>query len=236
MLAVERAAGLVSLLSALQLADSFFPSGLYTLSHGLESFIQYGWVARGAELEPLIEDYLTAVVGGADAVAAAEASRLATVGDVATILDVDRRLLSMKLAHEAAVSSVRTGRQLLTMARSLSQDHMLEQYAGHVNAGQAPGTYAVALGVFGAAWGLPPAQVALVELYSFTTGLLGAALRTMRLGHVEAQGILHRLKPVIGALAQQAARTGYRDMCAFAPAIELMQMRHERAEVRLFAS
>jgi urease accessory protein len=34
---------LLALLRALQLADSFFPSGLYTLSHGLESFVQLGW-------------------------------------------------------------------------------------------------------------------------------------------------------------------------------------------------
>ncbi|MGH8900950.1 MAG: urease accessory protein UreF [Egibacteraceae bacterium] len=231
-----REEGVHALLGALQLADSFFPSGLYTLSHGLESFVQSGWVASGEELEALMEDYLTAVVGSADAVAAAEAARCAAAAAVATILEVDRRLFSMKLAHEAAVSSVRTGRQLLTMARDLCEDSTLERYAGRVSADQAPGTYAVVLGVFGGAWGLSPAEVALVELYCFATGLLGAALRTMRLGHAQAQGILHRLKPVIGVLAQQAARTGYQDMCTFAPAIEIMQMRHERAEVRLFAS
>ena len=33
---------LASLLASLQLADSAFPSGRYTLSHGLESFAQSG--------------------------------------------------------------------------------------------------------------------------------------------------------------------------------------------------
>lgn len=225
---------LTSLLGALQLADSFFPSGLYTLSHGLESFVQRGWVERPEQLEVLIEDYLAAVVGSADAVAAAEAARFAA--DVTTVAEIDRRLYSTKLAHEAAASSVRTGRQLLTTARGLCSDPPLERYAEQVERGQAPGTYAVALGVFGAAWGLPPVQVALVELYSLTTRLLGAALRTMRIGHTQVQGILRRLGPVIGDLAQQAAHTSYEDLWASAPAIEIMQMRHERAEVRLFAS
>ncbi|MGH8895810.1 MAG: urease accessory protein UreF [Egibacteraceae bacterium] len=232
----EAAGGLFSLLGVLQLADSFFPSGRYTLSHGLESFVQCGWVEDPADLEALIEEYLTAVVGGADAVAAAEAARCAAAADVATIVEIDRRLHSMKLAHEAAVSSVRTGRQLLATARGLCASPPLERYADRVSASQAPGNHAVALGVFGAAWGLTPAEAALVELYSFATGLLGAALRMLRLGHTQAQGILRRLGPSLDALAQQASCTSYEDMRAFAPAVEIMQMRHERADVRLFAS
>lgn len=232
----ETADGLETLLGVLQLADSFFPSGAYTLSHGLESFVQCGCVEGLQDLEALIEDYLTAVVGSADAVAAAEAARYAVAADVTTIVEIDRRLLAMKLAHEAAVSSARTGRQLLATAQGLCTHPVLERYAVQVDDGHAPGTYAVALGVFGAAWSLTATQVALVALYSFTTGLLGAALRMLRLGHVEAQDILHRLKPVLGVLAQQAAATPYEEMRTFAPAIEIMQMRHERASVRLFAS
>ena len=42
------------LMAALQFSDSFFPSGLYTLSHGLESFVQAGLAAR--DVEPLLAD------------------------------------------------------------------------------------------------------------------------------------------------------------------------------------
>jgi urease accessory protein UreF len=58
----------------------------------------------------------------------------------------------------------------------------------------------------------------------------------MRVGHLQVHGVLHRLGSVLALVARQAARTSYQDMCTFAPAIEIMQMRHERAEVRLFAS
>lgn len=231
-----QARDLFALLGAFQLADGLFPSGRYTLSHGLESFVQSAWVALPDQLEALLEDYLTAVVSRADAVAAAEAARFAAAGNFVTIVEIDRRLRSTKLAHEAAVSSVRTGRSLLTVARALCDYPVLEWYADQVNADQAPGNYAVVLGVFGAAWGLCPVQVALVELYSFTAGLLGAALRMLRLGHIETQQMLHRLKPLLGALAHQAACTGYEELYTFAPAIDIMQMRHERATVRLFTS
>lgn len=226
----------VSLLGALQLADSFFPSGLYTLSHGLESFIQQGWLRSPDELADLLEDYVAGMIGSADVVATAEVAKLASSGDVATIVLIDEYLASMKLAHEAALSSRRTGRSLLGLARALTDDPTLVRYADLVETDQAPGSYAVALGVLGAAWGLPPRDVALVELYSFVTGLLGAALRTMRLDHIQAHNILHRLKPRLAVLAQQASETSYHDMTSFAPAIDIMQMQHERATVRLFAS
>ncbi|HNP72492.1 MAG TPA: hypothetical protein PKK15_15330, partial [Kouleothrix sp.] len=46
-----------SLLAALQLADSFFPSGLYTQSHGMEAFVSAG-VAGPAQVAPLLASYL----------------------------------------------------------------------------------------------------------------------------------------------------------------------------------
>src|SRR5258706_604253 len=58
-----------ALLAILQLADSFFPTGMYTQSHGLESFIAAG--VTGAErLGPLLDSYLLHVAGPGDALAA----------------------------------------------------------------------------------------------------------------------------------------------------------------------
>ncbi len=226
----------LTLLGALQLGDSFFPTGLYTLSHGLESFVQGDAVQVHENLADLIEDYVVSVTGPSDAVAAAGAAAAVAAGEVATLIEIDRRLASMKLAQETAVASRRTGRRLLSLARGLSEDPTLREYAAGAERGEAPGSYAVALGALCGAWGLSPDQAALVDLYSFVTGLLGAALRILPIDHVRSQEILHRLKPVVAAVAREAAGTPYEDMWTFAPAIDLNQMRHERAEIRLFAS
>ena len=101
---------------------------------------------------------------------------------------------------------------------------------------EAPGNHAVVFGVMSAAWGLEPAQAAAAELHASLTGLLGAALRLMRIDHHDAQGILSRLRPLIVEGALVAARTDYHEMSAFAPMIEIMQMKHETSHLRLFAS
>jgi urease accessory protein len=226
----------LALLGALQLGDSFFPAGLYTLSHGLESFVQAGAVQSPEDLASLLEDYVVSVGGPSDAVAAAAAATAVTAGEMVTLIEIDRRLASMKLAHETAIASRRTGRRLLSLARELSENPTLLEYAGGVKRGEAPGSYAVALGALCGAWGLSSRQAALVDLYSLVTGLLGAALRILSLDHVRSQAILHRLKARLVAEAHEAADTSYLDMWTFAPAVDFHQMLHERAELRLFAS
>ena len=227
---------IAALLSALQLGDSFFPSGRYTLSHGLESFAQSGALADVADVETVLTDYLTHAVARSEAVAVAAANRAAACGDLGTVIAVDELLFAMKLATEASVSSTRTGRQLLITACRLSDDPILAAYQREVAECTAPGNQAVALGVLSAPWGIGPAEAAAIELHAYVTGLLGAALRLVRIDHAQTQSILHRLQPVAASAAVTAAQTDYRQMSSFAPVIEIMQMRHEGSYLRLFAS
>ena len=53
-------------LALLQLADSGFPSGAYTLSHGLETLVADGWVAGAADLGELIRTVLADRAAKAD--------------------------------------------------------------------------------------------------------------------------------------------------------------------------
>jgi urease accessory protein len=227
---------LLGLLGTLQLGDTFFPSGLYTLSHGLESFVQSGLVDSVEALEEVVEDYLIGVCGPGDAVATAEATRAAAADDVATLVLIDQHLHATKLAAEAAVSSCRTGRRLIDLASRLSDQPTVAAYRELIEAGQSPGTYPVSLGVLAAAWGLAPEEAAAAELYSFVTGLLGAALRVLRIDHAQVQALLVRLRPLVAATAAEAARMSYEDLAPCAPQIDIMQMRHAHASIRLFAS
>jgi urease accessory protein len=223
-------------LTALQLADGTFPSGRYTLSQGLESFIQLQRLQGPEDLRKLLEDYVTLVVGPTDAVATASAVRAVEGDDLATLVDADLLLLSLKLAHESAMASRRTGHSLLRLACDLTENRTLDSYATEVSSGRAPGNYAVVFGILAAALGLTADQAATVELYSFVAGLLGVALRIFGIDHTFAQQTLQELRPVLRQAAGLATSTHYQDMGAFAPLIDIMQMRHERAHIRLFGS
>lgn len=225
----------VEFLSALQLSDSLFPTGLYTLSHGLEAFVQAGLVSK-AEIEALLLDYLENVLGPADGVALAHAHHAADAQNLGRLMEVDRHLFAMKLVREARESSRRVGKRIVATAVQLTPTGFLGDLRAAIGAGACPGTSAVALGAVAATFGIGRREAMLIQLYGFTVSLLGAAMRLIRLGHDESQAILARLKPQMVRVAQENMNKSLEEMCAFAPLIDIMGMAHERAHIRLFIS
>lgn len=221
------------LLSALRLADSFLPVGSYTLSYGLETFVEEGRIEDGEELERLLEDYLRGQVGPCDMVAVSVAHRAAREGDMGRLARVDDRLHATLLAEEFRESSLTSGRRLLDVVEG--EDGFVDVYSGEMGEG-VRGHHPTALGVVTAAKGVSERDAQLVLGYAFVTGLLGAAQRLLRFGHTEIQVILHDLFPVVEDVEREYADGGLDQLRSFAPLIDVQGMRHERAERRLFVS
>lgn len=226
---------LVAFLGSLQLADAAFPSGLYTLSHGLEAYAQAGQV-RGDNLELLIRDLLRCGIGPADGVALANAHRAAAEDDAERAAEADRRLTATKLAREARSASVRTGKQLLQVAVCLSGNPVLARHAARVGHGELPGNHAVALGLLQAAFGVSRELALAGELYAFSAGCVGAAIRLMLVDHREAQRVLHALKPTIAEVVGENIERDVHEIASNVPLVDVMASHHERADARLFLS
>lgn len=224
-----------SFLASLQLADSFFPSGFYALSHGIESFAQAGLVDPSS-LEALLADYLHHGIGPSDGVALACSHRAVDTEDLALVAAADLRLTAVKLSREARESSQRTGRQLLATARAVFGGDLLSAYAGRVRAGAAPGNHAVALGLAMAELRIPLVQAIAGELYAFASSAVAAAVRLAAIDHRTAQVVLHRLAPAIVETAGRSQNGTVADIGGCTPLIDIMAMRHEAAELRLFVS
>lgn len=226
---------LLPFLGSLQLSDSAFPSGLYTLSHGLEAYAQTG-LLPGGELEALITDLLRHGMGPADGVALVNAHRAASTHDPALAAEADLRLTATKLAREARSASVRTGKQLLSLASTLFDHPVLAGHAERVKRGELPGNHAVALGLAKAALGISREHALAGELYAFGAGGVGAAIRLSLIDHREAQRLLHRLKPVILEVVAENVDRSVRQIASSLPLADVLAAYHERADVRLFIS
>jgi urease accessory protein len=235
------AAGLRGLLTVLQLSDSAFPSGRYTLSHGLETYAQDGLLERPcqpAALVGLLGDCIRFGVGPSDGVALACTHRaVAPDGgiDLELVARADERLSAVKLAREAREASTRTGRALLVTATAL-QEAGLTDYARLVEAGGVPGNHAVVLGLLDALLGVPLLEAVTGELYAFAAGWTAAAVRLGLTDHQTAQWLLHRARPVLAEAAERAVAGDVGDISSCTPLPDVMSMRHEDAELRLFAS
>ena len=229
-----------SFLAALQLADSFFPSGAYAHSQGLEGMVTRGWVGNADDLGEYLRNLLAWSILPCDGVALLNAHRAAQDADLATLVDIDWQLRAMKLPEELRVASCHAGRRILDETAPLLREGtgsaIHDQFRRMVRDRSAPGTGAVALGVACRAAGIDAGNALLVFGHSFAVGALGAAQRLLPITHSEAQGILHGLRqPVISATTALRHRD-WREMTSFAPQTDIAAMRHEHDEVRMFAS
>jgi len=91
----------ISLLSGLRFVDSFFPSGGYAFSSGLEAAVQGGAVRNAEELSRYVVGSLTTGIGEREAVAVGLAHDACVSGSLEIALKADRELESMKLGRES---------------------------------------------------------------------------------------------------------------------------------------
>ncbi|TCC26843.1 urease accessory protein UreF [Kribbella speibonae] len=234
--------GLAGLLSVLQLSDSAFPSGRYTLSHGLETQAQSGRLTMPSDpavLVVLLRDQVRLSVGPSDGVALACAHRASSGPhslDLELVSRADERLTAVKLSRETRETSTRTGRALLRVATSAFDAAPVAALAREVTNRRVPGNHAVVLGVLSACLGVPCPEAVAGELFAFAASWVAAAVRLAVTDHGTAQAILYDVRPHLAAAAACAAGKGVPDITSCSPLLDVMAMRHEETELRLFAS
>src|SRR6266540_5032184 len=113
------------LLGLLQLADSAFPSGAFTFSHGLETLVEEGAVRSAADVAGLLEVSLLDRLGRADLVILLAVHEAA---DLDEVLELDRQLSTVKLAVDDRVASQRVGRRLAIEVSRLVDDERVAAY------------------------------------------------------------------------------------------------------------
>ena len=223
-------------LGMLQLSDSFFPSGLYTTSSGLEAlYHSTRRITNIDDLHDFIKVYLEHQIGPTDCVALGNSYEQVHRKDLKTLIEVDSLVYSMKLIEEVRNASVRSGTQILRCVSSFITDNdILNNYQIEITEKRASGIYPVAFAVASNALSIPRLKAALMMLYGFSVSMVGAALRLGVLDHFDGQKIIHMLKPAILESIRKNINRPLTSMRQFAPEIDLIQISHERMSSRMF--
>src|ERR671933_2784610 len=132
--------------SILQLSDSFFPTGMYATSNGLEALFYTKKVKHPSELRDIIKVYLEHQIGPMDCAALGNSYEYIKNNDLKGIIAVDQITFSMKLIQEIRETSTRAGTQLLKcLSYFIADNVLLNEYQHSIKNGQASGVYPVAL-------------------------------------------------------------------------------------------
>ena len=225
----------LSLLKGLRFVDSFFPSGGYAFSSGLEAAVQGGAVRDAEELSRYVVESLTTGMGEREAVAVGMAHEAYVSGVLETAFNADRELEAMKLGRESRTASRQMGRQVMRLAADQrARQPLIEEYLAAVEAEQTPGHLAVTVGLTLAAAGWSKKDTIAAFLYQAATGFVAAAMKLLPIGQREGQRLLESWLGVIEPISLKAAHQQV--LQSWSPIQDIYAMRHNRLESRLFRS
>jgi urease accessory protein len=222
-------------ISILQLSDSFFPTGMYATSSGLEALFYSKKIKDVNELRDLIKVYVEHQIGPTDCTALGNSYEYAKRADLKRLIEADQTIFSMKLIQEIRETSTRSGTQLLRcMSYFITDNELLNKYQEAIKNRQASGVYPVALAVASSILNIPKRKAGLMMIYAFSVSIVGAALRLGMLQHFDGQKIIHELKPNILETVNNNIDRPLMSMWQFAPGIDIVQIAHERMGSKMF--
>lgn len=225
----------LALLNGIRFIDSFFPSGGFAFSSGLEAAVNGGAVHDGKDLAQYVEDLLVHGVSRREAVAVAVAHQAAMANKLAPALKVDRELEELKIGRDSRLASRQMGRQVMKVgAEQLRDSRLLRDFRVAIEAGRTPGHAPIAMGMTLAAcrWSRQDAVAAF--LYQTAQGFVSAAMKLLPLGQQEGQQLLAQWGPLIAELSHRAKPQ--ETLASWSPVQDIYAMRHARLESRLFRS
>jgi urease accessory protein len=225
-----------TLLSLFQITDSFFPSGAFAHSWGLETYVAEGLIRDVEDLYRFLKAYITCMVGRCDALVVRLAFEGAEARDVTSLFRLDRLVHSMKLAKELREGSIQTGRQLFRLMSELQGSAVLEEFSSGLRTGRALGHHPVVFGLICHVIGAEGRDSVFAYFYTTLSSLVSAGVRLIPLGHTDGQRVIERLKPLLIEVTEEVFRLKEEDLSCFSPGIEIRAMRHETLYTRLFRS
>ena len=223
-------------LDIMQLSDSFFPSGLFTNSNGIESLFFEKKIQTVDQLVELNQVYIEQQIGPVDCVILANAYDACERQDFGKLQELDFLCTSMRTVKETRDASIRSGIQLAKCVKEFQDSKILNWYYDSINENKVSGVYPVSFAICCETLGITKQKSLLMLLYGFVVSNVGAALRLGMIQHFEGQKIVHQLKPIIIKSVNENIKKNSQEVWQFCPQLEVNQMKHEIMDSKMFVT
>lgn len=223
-------------LSLFQLCDSNFPTGSFSQSFGLETYIQRDIVHDANSFVKWLDMYIFEQLTNVDGLAAKIVYEALENGDWEKIWHIDRLLHVQNLARESREGTQRMGESMLKISRDIYGFPLLTTYQNKIKEKSAYGHPAVVFTIVGYYLQVDCPTTILYYLYSTIIGLIQNAVRAIPLGQTEGQRIIHSSQIKLEEATELILQLDAAEFGVVAPGLELAQMQHERVGIRIFSS
>ena len=220
----------------LQAGDSFYPTGGYAHSYGLEGLVQLGVVSDIGSLRRFYFQSVLPSLARAELPIVAHAWRALAGPDWAAVAEISHLASALKTTREVRVASRNVGRQRAELLGRLRPESLAPEFVRRAEAEAWPFAAAVSAALEGRVNGAPLGAVLGGVFYATVSGQLAAAMKLLRIGQNAAQSLLTETLDHAPATVEAAAALPLDEAGWFNPWLDIASARHESAAARLFIS
>jgi urease accessory protein len=220
----------------LQLNDTFYPTGAYAHSFGLEGLIDADVVRDRDTLRRYLVHSVLPSLARVELPLVAQAYAGFTAADWERLERLSELSAALKSAKEARLAANNIGRQRAELCASLRQHPMAIEYARRAREGEWPYAPSISAALEACVIGAPMTAAMASVYYGTFAGLIAAAMKLLRLGQNGAQTVLTEMMSHSEEIIALAIHMPEEQIGWYNPWLDIAAARHETAAARLFIS
>lgn len=222
------------LLYLMQFAGGTFPSGGFSQSWGLETYVSQGKVKDEETFMEFAEVYMETTVSACEGPLVAESHRLAQCRDIEKIKELEELSRAVKVTREGRESSIRMGKAFMRITSDIIDDECLSEIRNLYGSGSI--SYPVIYGLVCGRLGLDVKESVEAFVFSTMNALVQSAVKLIPLGNTQAQGALLKLYPAMEESVMKSLETPVDEISNFCPGLDISGILHEYLPTRLYMS
>ncbi|MFF5914461.1 urease accessory protein UreF [Staphylococcus pasteuri] len=219
-----------------QFCDSQFPTGAFSHSFGLETYIQHEAVHDDLTFVQWLKLFLNEQLTYSDGLAMKIVYEALDNNDVDKILRIDRLIFVQSLPKETRVGAKQMGTRMVKLAMELYDSEWIQWYHEQMKNKKAKLHPAICFTMLGHYLGVDISTIIDYYLYQNVSSLTQNAVRAIPLGQTAGQKVVTQMIPYIEETRNHVLSLDESDFGMTAPGLELNQMEHENVNVRIFIS
>ncbi|WP_028400544.1 urease accessory protein UreF [Ectobacillus panaciterrae] len=224
------------LLSLLQICDSNFPSGAFSHSFGLETYIYEQKIHDPKTFTHALGTYVKTQLTYTDGLACRLVYEYMQHDCTEKLWELDVVLSSLSLAKETREGNRRIGERMVKLCNQLYDCPILMEYEQFIRRKELSGHAAIAFMLICNELGIHWEKAIAAYLYAAVQSLVQNAVRAIPLGQTDGQRLLVSMHPLVQETVEMIRHASEGELGMNAPGLEIAQMRHEQLPVRLFMS
>lgn len=214
------------LFKILQFAGGTFPTGGFSHSYALETYVEEGIVENAFDLKSFIDTYLDHIIARCEGPILLEAHKESR--DMDKLLELDSLSNATKLTAESRNASRKMGRALIRIVTNIYEEEFSDVDAKF--------SYPVAYGLVFSRLGISAGDTLRSFVFGGINTITQSGVKLIPLGNTEAQDVISKSGEAAEKCVRRSLELGIGSISTFCPGLDIAGMKHEILKTRLYMS